>query len=650
MRKLILVCCLTAIGQTNLFAQAFSINTDGSTANPSAMLDVKSTSKGVLIPRMTRTERNALVSPATGLLIFQSGPDSIGFHYYDGAKWTWMISNANADSLAWKTGGNAGTNAANHFLGTNDNTPLLIKVNNVERARFTTNNELGIGTSTPNSTYGFAKVEIASEGNGAPTDLLLRNAVNDAGYAPGLVFQHARGTLSVPLSVTSGDYLSAIAGMSYTGSYVQSWGMDTYADGPVSAGIVPTRIQFATQNLAGNYAYRMTIKNDGKTGINTSNPLTLFEVASGNLLNTGTFGSGSSLEVSGAGTRMFFYPKKGAFRAGSVSGTQWDDPNIGNYSVAVGNGTIAPADYAIAIGEADTIGFSGQSAVALGSKNNVSGPYSFAAGANNTTSGSANYGIAMGYSNSVNSYGTIAIGHQNTVTNLRGFAAGFQNYVSGFNAVAIGTGDSALIDNAFAAGAFNVVRGSGGVALGIGNSAPSFGETTIGAFATQYTALNAAGPNAADRLFTIGNGSPLGGRSNALVMLKNGNTGLGTSTPHSTLQVDGTMAVGITTNIAGGTSGSPVSLANAKYYIGLSPADGVNNNYQLPSPVTNAGRVYVIRNNSAVNNAVLSTAAGLFFPGSSASGTAIYTLFPGTSVKTVMVIADGTNWTIMKMD
>jgi hypothetical protein len=60
--------------------------------------------------------------------------------------------------------------------------------------------------------------------------------------------------------------------------------------------------------------------------------------------------------------------------------------------------------------------------------------------------------------------------------------------------------------------------------------------------------------------------------------------------------------------------------------------------------------VYVIRNNSAVNNAVLSTAAGLFFPGSSASGTAIYTLFPGTSVKTVMVIADGTNWTIMKMD
>jgi hypothetical protein len=47
-----------------------AINTDGSNPDNSAMLDVKSTTKGMLIPRMTAEQRDAIVSPATGLLIF----------------------------------------------------------------------------------------------------------------------------------------------------------------------------------------------------------------------------------------------------------------------------------------------------------------------------------------------------------------------------------------------------------------------------------------------------------------------------------------------------------------------------------------------------------------------------------------------------
>ena len=52
-----------------LFSQV-GINTDGSAPDNSALLDVKSTSKGVLIPRMTYDERNAIVNPAEGLMIF----------------------------------------------------------------------------------------------------------------------------------------------------------------------------------------------------------------------------------------------------------------------------------------------------------------------------------------------------------------------------------------------------------------------------------------------------------------------------------------------------------------------------------------------------------------------------------------------------
>src|SRR5882757_2725 len=126
---------LSSICTQNSFSQSVAINTTGSIANTSAMLDVSSTVKGMLIPRMSRTERNAIGSPATGLLIFQSSPDSVGFYYYNGSAWTWMFSNSNADSLAWKTRGNGSTVDANNFIGTTDNIPFNIRVNNQKAGR-----------------------------------------------------------------------------------------------------------------------------------------------------------------------------------------------------------------------------------------------------------------------------------------------------------------------------------------------------------------------------------------------------------------------------------------------------------------------------------------------------------------------------------
>jgi hypothetical protein len=82
--------------QTLLYAQSVAINTDGSVASGSALLDVKSTTKGLLIPRMNKTEKNAVALPAAGLLIYQNAPDSIGFHYYDGSNWLWLETLANA--------------------------------------------------------------------------------------------------------------------------------------------------------------------------------------------------------------------------------------------------------------------------------------------------------------------------------------------------------------------------------------------------------------------------------------------------------------------------------------------------------------------------------------------------------------------------
>ena len=68
-------------------AQGLSVNTSGAVAHTSSILDASSTSKGVLVPRMTITQRNLIATPATGLLIFQTDGTS-GFYYYNGIAWT----------------------------------------------------------------------------------------------------------------------------------------------------------------------------------------------------------------------------------------------------------------------------------------------------------------------------------------------------------------------------------------------------------------------------------------------------------------------------------------------------------------------------------------------------------------------------------
>ncbi|MHC1776306.1 MAG: hypothetical protein AB9834_12945 [Lentimicrobium sp.] len=62
-----------------------AVNTDGTNPDPSAMLDVKSTSRGMLVPRMTSAQRTAIASPASGLLVFDN--DTQSFWFYSAGSW-----------------------------------------------------------------------------------------------------------------------------------------------------------------------------------------------------------------------------------------------------------------------------------------------------------------------------------------------------------------------------------------------------------------------------------------------------------------------------------------------------------------------------------------------------------------------------------
>ena len=82
------------------------------------------TKGGLLIPRLTTVERNAIATAATSLLIFNS--TSAQFEYFDGTIWRPLLSSGNG----WALTGNAGTSAATNFVGTTDAQSLRFRTAN----------------------------------------------------------------------------------------------------------------------------------------------------------------------------------------------------------------------------------------------------------------------------------------------------------------------------------------------------------------------------------------------------------------------------------------------------------------------------------------------------------------------------------------
>jgi hypothetical protein len=80
---------LFAISGAAVFGQGVGINTDGSVPDASAVFHVQASNRGLLTPRMTKNERDAIAAPATGLLIYQLD-DYPGFRFYDGTDWQYL--------------------------------------------------------------------------------------------------------------------------------------------------------------------------------------------------------------------------------------------------------------------------------------------------------------------------------------------------------------------------------------------------------------------------------------------------------------------------------------------------------------------------------------------------------------------------------
>ena len=158
------------------------------------------------------------------------------------------------------------------------------------------------------------------------------------------------------------------------------------------------------------------------------------------------------------------------------------------------------------------------------------------------------YSVAMGWDSKASGHASIAMGEKSTA--------------SGYCSIAIGEECKATALQSVAIGAFSEATGRGAVALGVQTRAPSKFEFVVGCNNTIYTpgADNDWIPT--DRLFVIGNGMTPEARSNAMTVLKNGNVGIGTSTPTDLLHISGADASGLTISGAASHNAPTITLDN----------------------------------------------------------------------------------------
>ena len=142
MKKLFLISSILLF-TLNIKAQV-GINTDSSNPDASAMLDIKSTDKGVLVPRLTSTQRTAISNPANGLLVFDITTSS--FWFYKSMVWEELI----------------GKEALNKIFDADDDTKIQVEeTTDEDKIRFDimgneamiidNNSKVGIGIDVPTS-------------------------------------------------------------------------------------------------------------------------------------------------------------------------------------------------------------------------------------------------------------------------------------------------------------------------------------------------------------------------------------------------------------------------------------------------------------------------------------------------------------------
>lgn len=269
------------------------------------------------------------------------------------------------------------------------------------------------------------------------------------------------------------------------------------------------------------FSNAVTVLRNGNTGIGVTAPLAKLHVVDSSVLFSAT-GIAAQIPgdppISGPGRRMMWYAEKAAFRAGYASDDEWDNDNVGKYSIGLG---MARA--------------SGNFSVAMGYLTNAFEYASTAVGRYTTASG----------------YASTAMGNQSTASGNSSTALGFYTTASGYTSTAIGESAMATGGSSTAFGSNTTAQGNYSTATGYVTIAKAMGSFSAGMSNDDTDTPNPIAAAPTDRIFQIGNGD-FSTYSNAITVLRNGNTGIGVLDPAFLLDVGARMRIRSTPGLSAG--------------------------------------------------------------------------------------------------
>lgn len=294
----------------SLKANAQSVGINTAAPDTSAILDISSTTKGLLIPRMTTAQQTAISLPASSLMIFNTTENQFKFNSGTPSLPGWET--VLTGKSAWSTVGNNGLPAANSFIGTTDNIPLRFRTNNINRISVDTNGNVGIGTITPAQKFHVIGTDTGTSVIAATTNILAQfENINLGSTCLDLKAINNGHTLSTRIGINPTYNLTGGNGMmawyaNYDGIYRIINGYDyvnnNYLIAPAVPGYTVSKVGI---NLAQATLGSVLTVSGGLAVSNGSSPYSTVTAPQGGALFEGSVGFGttaplSSIDVNGS--------------------------------------------------------------------------------------------------------------------------------------------------------------------------------------------------------------------------------------------------------------------------------------------------------------------------------------------------------------